>query len=137
MQPFVAEMTTLLSICQTSLPFGVMAPQLPQIDTVHKYTYVLDRLPLEPEPAPNHFVLIFANDEMRMSFEGELRELLMDDENGAPYPQYKRWRESGINSLTTWIWNRAERRASFWMREDLMSSLRSENWSMSIWRTDN
>jgi hypothetical protein len=36
--PFITEMTTLLSIYQSSLPFGVFAPQVPPLKAVHKYT---------------------------------------------------------------------------------------------------
>jgi hypothetical protein len=119
--PFVAELTTLLSILQTSLPFGVMVPNPPLLSSIHKYAYTLEEVPLQPVPEPNHFVLIFMDVDMRMDFDGDLRLVLLSDELADRSKEAQIWRERSLHILTTWNWNRTKTTVSFWMREDFIA----------------
>jgi hypothetical protein len=90
---------------------------------------------LTPFPEPNHFILIFMDADVRWSDE-QMQLLLLSDELGRSSAKDRARRERGVHVLTTWIWNRAEKRVSFWMREDVMSSMKGKDWAVAIWRTD-
>ena len=135
--PFVAEMTTLLSMYQISLSFGVLAPQLPTIDAVRKYAYTLDEVPLHPVPEPNHFVLVFFDAYDLKPNTIDLRHYLLSDETADDSSQAERIRERGLHILTTWNWDRAGKPVTFWLRQDVMEEMKKGVWAVSIWRTDN
>ena len=131
--PFVAEMTTLLSMYQVALPFAVVSNQLLRIDSIRKYVLRLDKAPLEPCCEPPSFVLGFFDRKLLPPTIPDLRAYLLGDETSDRPPDI---RERGLHVLTTWIWSRAEKTISFWFPQDVMEDMKRGKWAISIWRTD-
>ena len=133
--PFIAEMTTLLSMYQVLLPFSVLTTRLPNIGTIRKYAYQVD-VPLHPVPGPNHFILVFYNEDLMKAETDSLRPYFLSDETADHSGEAQRIREKGLHSLTTWTWNRPEKTVSFWFREDVMEVMKRDEWFVSVSRTD-
>ena len=133
--PFVAETTTLLSMYQVALPFGVLTSQLPRISNVRKFAYTLKEVPIFPYPDPCHFILVFF-DASLLPFPDNLRPYLLSDETADRSTQAERARARGLRVLTTWMWDGAEKTASFYLREDAMQAMRRGRWNVAIFRTD-
>ncbi|KAK0629282.1 hypothetical protein B0T17DRAFT_489864 [Bombardia bombarda] len=70
-----------------------------------------------------------------------VRDLLLDDEQGDSTDVAQRARDRGINVLTTFNYTAATRTASFWLRRDVVEVLtgKSESsgrWNAYLWWTD-
>ena len=62
--PFVMETRTLLSICQSILPFRIIATDLPITETIRKYSFQLEEVPDDPVAESPSFVLVFFDTSM-------------------------------------------------------------------------
>ena len=138
-RPFVAELSTLLSIWSPVLSFGLQSSALPALDAVHKNLFTLETVPDDPVAEPPAFVLVFLDDEIPMAGSSDkgLRPYLLSDELGETTHEAKALRDRGIHVLTTWTWDRRDKSAAFWLRQDVMEAMRKAQWLFTIWRTDN
>lgn len=93
-------------------------------------------------PAPNGysleksvFALVFLN-----SAQGppptNLRASLLDDEQGDRSESAKKIRESGIHVLSTFKWTQETRTVSFWLRSDVVETMKQDDWNAYPWRLD-
>lgn len=133
--PFVAELTTLLGLWQTALPFGVLSPDIPPMDSTHKYSITFGSVSdLIAEPA--HFILMIF-DVMHHSPElPTMRPYILSDELDDGSPKAAAARESS-HIITTWNWDAGRKTAEFWLSNDMMETLRDTGrWAIQIWRVD-
>ena len=136
-KPFVAELSTLASIWQSALPFGVLSTQIPRSQEIRKYRINFTGVSKEVDNIPV-FVLAFFQ-VLMFPTQPSFRTLLLDDEEGQKDPKISKLREEGLHVVTTWEWSRSDKTATFWMRRDVMEEMRRlpESWGVMIWRTDN
>ncbi|CAD0111640.1 unnamed protein product [Aureobasidium uvarum] len=135
-KPWIAELSTLVSIWKDLLPFGLLFSNslIPSLDSVRNYSIKF------PEPAGDSldiltFTLVFWDHEQG-SLPVKLRNTLLDDEHGNRSGQAKRIRESGIHVLTTFKWASEISTASFWLRSDVIDTMQQGDWKAYIWRLD-
>ncbi|KAI1498753.1 hypothetical protein F5X99DRAFT_431519 [Biscogniauxia marginata] len=135
-RPWAAELSTLGSIWQPLLPFGLLFRKglLPPLDTIKKYGITFPPYWDDWLSRP-HFMLVFWDSKLGSPPE-ILRKTLIDDELGDHRDKSKTIRESGIHVLTTFRWVTKTRTAWFWLRSDVMEVLRREDWKAYIWRSD-
>ncbi|THZ64282.1 hypothetical protein D6C86_02622 [Aureobasidium pullulans] len=135
-KPWIAELSTLVSIWKDVLPFGLLFSNdlIPNLNAVRQYTIKF--------PAPNGysleksvFALVFLN-----SAQGppptNLRATLLDDEQGDRSESAKKIRESGIHVLSTFKWTQETRTVSFWLRSDVVETMKQDDWNAYLWRLD-
>jgi len=135
-KPFVAELSTLASMWQSVLPFGVLTPNIPRRQDVRKYRITFTNVSGDVDSVAT-FVLAFFHTLM-LPLQPSFRTLLLDDEQGQKDPQAAALRKGGLQIITTWEWARSSKTATFWLRRDVMEEmLRGSSWSVMIWRTDN
>ncbi|KAI4759284.1 hypothetical protein E4T52_07271 [Aureobasidium sp. EXF-3400] len=142
-KPFMADLTTLTSIWLPALGFGLFKGYelLPKPKDIRKYSIDFKYVRFE-NAFEKTFVLVF----MDTAFLGPigpvipLRPLLCqqdrDIRNGIPSPVDLR--EKGLHVVTTWDFDTEKRRATFWMRQDIIRSMSTggADWYVGIWRTD-
>ncbi|KAH9817400.1 hypothetical protein Tdes44962_MAKER05524 [Teratosphaeria destructans] len=119
--PFVAELSTLLSIWQLALPFGLIACSLPDIDKVRNPSAIRYAT---STPA---FVLALWKLEL-LPPRSNLRHYLLSDE--------KPCKARSVTVPRRWTWDRETKIASFWLRQDVMEKIKSGTWMIAILRTD-
>jgi hypothetical protein len=134
-KPFVAEMTTLLSLWQFALPFGVISKETPDVQKVHKYEIDFPQCEDFCAESPAFVLVLFHLKVLPREASDNLRPFLLSDEVAGSSPWAREARET-MHVISTWKWKRATKTALFWLREDLMSGLNSADWGLSIWRTD-
>lgn len=135
-KPFVAELSTLASIWQSALPFGVLSTEIPRTQDIRKYRINFTEV---SEHVDNTavFALAFFHGPM-FPLQKSFRTLLLDDEEDQKDPQISNLREEGLHIVTTWEWSRNSKTATFWLRRDVMEEMqRGQSWGVMIWRTDN
>lgn len=98
-KPFVAELSTLASIWQSALPFGVLSTKIPRTQEVRKYCINLTGV-LENVDNVAVFVLAFYQ-VLMLPLQPSFRTLLLDDEEGQKDPQVSTLREKGLHIFTT------------------------------------
>lgn len=135
-KPFVSELTTLLSLWQLALPFGVVSKNVPEASKVHKYELDFPKCDDFMGETPSFLLVLFHLKILPEEASGNLRPILLSDEVADSSPWASEARETGIHVISTWTWKRSTKTATFWLREDIFSQLRGEDWGMSIWRTD-
>jgi hypothetical protein len=135
-KPFVAELSTLASIWQSALPFGVLSTQIPRTQDIRKYRIKFTGV---SEHVENTAVFVLAFYQALMfPLQKSFRTLLLDDEEGQKDPKISTLRKEGLHIVTTWDWSRSSKTATFWLRRDVMEEMqRGQNWGVMIWRTDN
>ncbi|CAJ2513033.1 Uu.00g011520.m01.CDS01 [Anthostomella pinea] len=135
-KPWVAALSTLGTIWQDLLPFGLLFPSalLRQRSTVSEYQI---SFPPHHDKALGrpHFMLFFWDTSSRLP-PRKIRKTLLDDELGDRSEKVKGIRESGVHVLTTFRWATQTRTASFWLRSDIAESLQHGDWRAYVWRTD-
>lgn len=141
-RPWSAELTTLGALWRALLPFGLLLPGnalLPSPDRVRKYQVVFPAYEDDFLSRP-HFVLVFWNAELGLGEEDPprvIRRALLDDEHGDRSEKARRIREAGLHVLTTFKWVTATRTASFWLRSDVVETMRQQGrWKAYVWRSD-
>jgi hypothetical protein len=93
-------------------------------------------LPLVPDTFTKAvFALVFW-DAGRGSPRSDLRNTLLDDEQGDRSKTAKSIRESGVHVLTTFKWLQKTSTASFWLRSDVIETMKQGDWKAYIWRVD-
>lgn len=136
-KPFVAELSTLLSLWQFRLPFGILSENIPIIHDVHKYEFDFPNCEDFYGETPVFVLALFCLKILPGEASKDLRPILLDDEVGNSSPQARQTREEGLHIISTWKWKRATKTATFWLRNDILDSHKGdENWGLSIWRTD-
>ncbi|TKA65538.1 hypothetical protein B0A55_09868 [Friedmanniomyces simplex] len=133
--PFVAEFSTLVSIWQFALPFGLTSSAFPSIDMVRQYRVDFEEV-LDVVGNTPVFVVGFCETRL-VPPQIWLRPFLLSDEKQEGSPQAKRIREEGLHIVSTWQWSRSTKSATFWLRRDLVERLKRGPWMVGIWRTDN
>jgi hypothetical protein len=136
-KPWLAGLSTLTSIWQHVLPFGLLfsSSLIPTLVSIKSYSV---KMPLPPQGdcfARAVFALVFW-DASRGPPPTDLRETLLDDERGDRSEKAKSIRESGIHVLTTFKWWQKTNTASFWLRSDVMKTMQQGDWKAYIWRLD-
>lgn len=135
-KPFVAELSTLASMWQSALPFGVLSTNIPRRQDIRKYRLTFTNEISDDVENVSTFVLAFFQIQM-LPTELAFRDLLLDDEEGSKDSQAFRLRNEGLHIVTTWEWVRSSKTATFWLRRDVMEEmLRMQSWGVMIWRTD-
>jgi hypothetical protein len=139
----MAELRTLTALWLPVLPFGIPSSNVPLIQGVHKYSFTFGPLSGVPDKAANvpTFILVFFN----MKLVGpdmpnaSLRPYLLSDEVVDQALQTRKAHKEGLHVVTTWDWDSKLRRATFWMRKDVMEEMKpaKASWAVAIWRTDN
>lgn len=136
-EPFFAGFTTLLSMWRFTLPSSIVSPHIPSIQIVNQYSFVFPRVSdlIDEPPA---FVLVLSSlKSMPQEAEQEsLRQVLLSDETGSEKQTCRAAREQGIHVIPTWKWNRSEKKATIWLRKDVLDKLNHFTWGLSIWRTE-
>jgi hypothetical protein len=135
-KPFVAELSTLASMWQPALPFGLLSTNIPRRQDIRKYRLAFTNVSGEVDNVAT-FVLAFFKT-LLLPPKSAFRTLLLDDEEGQKDSQVSTLRKEGLHIVTTWEWSRSSKTATFWLRRDVMEEmLRSQRWGVMIWRTDN
>ena len=135
-KPFVAELSTLASMWQSALPFGVLSNNIPRRQDIRKYRINFTDVS-EDSDNTAVFVLAFFN-VLMLPLQPTCRKLLLDDEEGQKDPKASTLRTQGLHIITTWEWSRSSKTASFWLRRDVMEEMqRGSSWGVMMWRTDN
>jgi hypothetical protein len=137
LSPFVAEMRTQATIWMRLMPFGFVAPDLPNIDNIYRYTIKFEDVMPFGRCVP-HFILVFAKADFIM---GSLREVLLDDETGDSSSQARQLRHEGLVVISTYEWSgmadNTAQGASFWLAQDVMDEMVSDgNWFSVLYRND-
>lgn len=129
-KPFVAEMSTLASIWQSALPFGVLSTKISRTQDIRKYSINFTEVSSDVD---NNAVFVLAfYQTLMLPLQPSFRTLLLDDEEG------QKDRKEGLHIVTAWEWSRSSKTATFWLRRDVMEEMqRGQSWSVMIWRTDN
>ncbi|KAI1869257.1 uncharacterized protein JN550_005887 [Neoarthrinium moseri] len=137
LKPWLAEMTTLSALWQGLLPFGLLFEKslLPALSSIREYHISFPPSLVQSQNRP-HFMLVFWNEDSGSHPGSNLRDTLLDDENGDGSEKAKAVRESGVRVLMTYRWATKTRMASFWLRSDEVETMRGGNWSAAIWRSD-
>jgi hypothetical protein len=134
-KPFVAELSTLASMWQSALPFGLLSTNIPRRQDIRKYRIKFNNVSGGVDNVAT-FVLAFFNTVL-LPLQRSFRTLLLDDEEGQKDPQVAALRKEGLHIVTTWEWSRKEKTATFWLRRDVMEEMqRGQSWGVMIWRTD-
>jgi hypothetical protein len=134
--PWKAEFSTLLSIWNRLLGFGIIASPgtLLSPDNICEYAVTFPAFS-HPQLLCPHFMLVFWN-----ASEGkpprEIRRLLLDDEMGDRSTATKGLREKAVHCFTTFRYVTDTRIATFWCRKDVMDALAAGKWEVFVWRTD-
>jgi hypothetical protein len=129
-------MSTLASMWQSALPFGVLSTKILHAQDIRKYRINFTDV---SEHVNNNavFALAFFHTLM-LPTQPSFRTLLVDDEEGQKDPQATQLRKEGLHIVTTWEWSRKSKTATFWLRRDVMEEMqRGQSWGVMIWRTDN
>ncbi|KAF6802552.1 tetratricopeptide [Colletotrichum sojae] len=130
-----AEFTTLLSLWQRILPFGVAAP-VPTPEEVRECSVTFDEV-LGWHGRVPHFVLVFVNKSVLGDRKLVLPDLLQDDEEGDRSEVAARARESGLHVVTAFTYVTETKTAKFWMRGDVCDEVtQGESWEVCICRED-
>ncbi|ROV89746.1 hypothetical protein VSDG_08634 [Cytospora chrysosperma] len=135
--PWRAEFTTLLSIWRRLLPFGVITPKhaLVPLTEIVEYQVSFPIFREERLRLP-HFTLVFWDTQCGQT-PRDMRGLLMDEEEGDMFPSAKKTRNQGVHIVSAFRFVTHTRTASFWMRRDAVEDMKTGNWKLYIWRTDN
>jgi hypothetical protein len=136
-EPFVAELSTLASMWQSTLPFAVLSTKISRTQDIRRYRIGFTEV---SKPVDNIavFVLAFYHDLKFPKQEVSFRTILVDDEEGQKDPQISTLRKEGLHVVTTWEWSKSSKTATFWLRRDVMEEMqRGLNWGVMMWRTDN
>lgn len=137
--PFVPELSTLATLWQHLLPFGIVSPALPPISSIHRYQIVFESVH-KTAASTQTLMLLFLNISFMKEGSGQpipLRPFLVDDETGHQSADVVKWREKGLIAVTTLKWSPGEKRAEFWMRDELVQRWFGEKrWLAFLWRTD-
>ncbi|KAK4501165.1 hypothetical protein PRZ48_006971 [Zasmidium cellare] len=135
--PFVAEFTTLLSMSQCTLPFGILSPHIPPIQLAHQYSFAFPEVPDIIAETPAFILVLFSMHLLPREAEKEgIRQFLLSDETGSKTQKGRTAREEGIHIVSTWQWDRQGKKATFWLQNDVFEQLDRSTWGISIWRTD-
>ncbi|QPH11568.1 hypothetical protein C2857_003367 [Epichloe festucae Fl1] len=141
-QPWVPELTTLLSIWRRLLPFGTdsLSGTLVPLASIAKYSITFPTVRAESDHLP-HFILLFWNTEVGSSScpPDNIYELLVNGDAGGGgdnSTSARDIRKRGIVCVTTFRYIPASRTAEFWMRADKMEDMIAGAWNAFIWRTD-
>ena len=132
---FVAELSTLIAMWQSVMPFGILAPNLPLVDKVRRYSCKMNEVDVLPSSTPS-LVLVFINS-ATLPQRDHLNDYLVTDEfDQGEIPVVVR--EKSLHVLSTRTWEPSDNTASFWLRSDVMADMKREPlWCAMLWRTDN
>ncbi|CZT15456.1 uncharacterized protein RCC_12327 [Ramularia collo-cygni] len=136
-KPFIAELTSLLSFWQFSLPFGVLSDNIPNRKDVHRYEIDFPKCEDFYAETPVFILALFHLKILPVEACENVRPVLLSDELGSSSPRAREARDVGLHIISTWKWKRAAKRATFWLREDVLNAYKDDpNWGLAIWRTD-
>ena len=133
--PFAAEMSTLVSMGEVLLPFGILSHHVPAPKSIRRYEVSFSDVEKRVGNVAT-FVLVLFNIGLLPPATRNLRPYLLSDETSDSSTQARLFRSEGSHVISTWSWTPSSKTASFWMREDVMSALRRDSWAISIWRSD-
>lgn len=135
--PFVAEMTTLLSMWQPTLPFGIISRHIPPVQEVHQYSFTFKEVPNLAGEFPAFILMLFSLSLFTTEFDfSRLRRFMLSEEKASKKKKVRVAWQEGIHVLSTWRWDRQRKKATFWLRKDVCDKLDRREWGISIWRTD-
>ncbi|KAI9717305.1 MAG: hypothetical protein M1812_004832 [Candelaria pacifica] len=142
--PYIPEMATLAVLFERFLPFSLITPVLPSLDSIHHYTMETQEVSYTDSSAKSNVLIFYDHRRLTDVCAGppmNLR-LLFDptdcelDENA---PKVRKLRETGLIMMTTFEFDRETDTASFWMKRgfvDMMMAQKGDWWKCGIWRTD-
>lgn len=141
-KPFVAEFSTLATIWQRVLPFGLLTAhsRLPKIEDIKEFEVTFS------DPRGDNFLslnaaIVLFDTSSGKGFQAKaaknLRPWLLDDEKGDMTVEAKKIRDGCIHDLSTFSWDSKGNKSSFWLRKDVIGSIKeSGTWKIFLWRTD-
>ncbi|KAE9983145.1 hypothetical protein EG328_010229 [Venturia inaequalis] len=133
---FVPEFSTLTLLWQRLLPFGVITDALPRLDEVCEFVVELFKPVGRDAMTSLNAALVFFDTSLGAPPK-DLRPLLLDDEKGEMSVKARKVREEGVVVVSTFAWGFKSRRASFWLRKDVIEGMRGKGkWKVYLWRTD-
>ena len=136
-QPFVAEFSTLVAMWQLVLPFGIISPDIAPVETIKRYSVTMKSASNEVDAWPV-FILVFYDGSLRPSTAiFDLRSCLLSDEKALKDNDTKKFRDGNISIVTSWEWNATSKKATFWLRSDVMRTMGERQWEVCIYRADN
>jgi hypothetical protein len=134
----------LTSIWLPALGFGLFKGHelLPNLKDIRKYSIDFDHARVE-NAFEKTFVLVFMDgglvgpDGPLIPLRATLCQPIREVRNG--FPPAAAMRDNGLHVVTTWDFNTEAKRATFWMREDIVKSTSAgrTDWYVGVWRTDN
>ncbi|KAF2423074.1 hypothetical protein EJ08DRAFT_701344 [Tothia fuscella] len=132
--PFKAEMSTLTTLWHRLLPFGIICLGLPTFSQIAEYSIPFKSIYGTDHTFPNS-ALVFLD--RKTGFPPKnLRDVLLDDEMGEHSADVKAIRQDGVHVLSTFQWDSRQKKATFWLRRDIVESVSRGNWNAYLWRTD-
>ncbi|KAH8897458.1 tetratricopeptide [Thozetella sp. PMI_491] len=138
-EPWRAELTTLLSVWCPVLPWGVLVPSetLVPLSSVVECSTAFPKFENQNGNLP-HFMVLFWNTEVNGAKEPpkDIRRLLLDDEVGDMSDLARRTRAEGVHCITAFSWSPKTRTVTYWLREDVVTDMVKGAWKVYIWRTD-
>ena len=145
---FIAEMSTLTAQFSRALPFAVIleAGAVPELEAIRECTI---QWPTDSDPPAalqdGHradFVLVFCHMDMYVSAQHEYEDMrdvkkLRETLN---HPKLSEEVKDAVHIVTTWRWDLQKKKASFWLREDVLNKMMKNRgmygWRVENWRTD-
>jgi hypothetical protein len=135
-QPWWAELTTLLSIWHQMLPFRLVIKPKTLVATlaISEYSVTFPSFETPNNNVP-HFVLLFwnAKTQKRDSPPGDMRKFFIET---CVAPGSETRAQEGVHCVTTFKYDAPTRSATFWMRDDVVEEMKKGSWKAYIARTD-
>lgn len=132
---FTAEMSTLAAIWSTFCSFPILSDQVPPVNAIRQYRVRFEYpFPTRITIGPT-FVIVFI-DMTRIADVRFMHTWLLDDELARRDEWAYRGRTGAMHVLTTWHYDRRHQMARFWLRQDVMETMKKGMWAVQIWRTD-
>ena len=142
--PFVAELTTLASMWLPALGFGLFkgASAVPPATAVGKYSVIFDNVTMNAISSPSFVLLMHDALAGLVLWHSNVspKAVISDDERDKQRrpPGAEQAHREGIHVISVWTFTSSERRATFWMRSDLMTMMQGDQkkWSICMLRVD-
>lgn len=140
-KPFFAEFSTLTTVWQRVLPFGLLTQtsRLPKIEDIREFEVAFSKPYGESSLSLNAGLVLFdmsSSKGFQTAAAKNLRPWLLDDEKGEMTADAKKTRDRYIHVLSTFVWNSKDNKATFWLRKDVIDNVKeSGTWRIFLWRT--
>jgi hypothetical protein len=136
--PWQAELTTLLAVWRRLFPFGLVTPLSAKygvssvavpLEMIKRFEVTFPAFPTEEQLRVHHFMLVFLATTAPGAGEWlhsqvAFKAMLQDDEEGDRTAEAVAMRKSGVHVLTVWEFDAKTRKATFWLKEDVVARMK-------------